>query len=53
MYDERRDDGQHDAEAHAVETDECVVGGNDAVAILVEEVDVLLEHGLVGVFFGP
>lgn len=53
MYDEGGDDGQHDAEAHAVEADECVVGRDDAVAVLVEEINMLLEHGLVRVLFRP
>lgn len=51
--DERGDEREDDAEAEAVEADVCVGGPDDAVAVLVEEVDVLLQDGLVRVFGSP
>jgi hypothetical protein len=51
--DEGCEDGEEDAEAQAVETDVCVVRPYHAVAVLVEEVAVLLQYCLVCVLFSP
>jgi hypothetical protein len=53
VYDERGDERENQAETETVEADECVVWSDDAVTVLVEEVDVLLEDGLVFVLLGP
>jgi hypothetical protein len=53
VYDESRDDREQDAKAQPVEADERVVRRDDTVAVLVEEVAVLLQDGLVCMFLGP
>jgi hypothetical protein len=53
VYDKGCDNGQQDAEAEAVEPNEGVIRRHHAVAVLVEEVAMLLQHRLVCVFLGP
>lgn len=47
------DGGEDDAETEVVEPNIGVAGPQDAVAIAIEELAVLLQHGLVPVLFGP
>lgn len=53
MYDEGCNDRQEDAEADAMETNEGVIWRYYSVAVLIEEVAMLLQHSLVRVLLGP
>jgi hypothetical protein len=51
--DEEGDGREDDAEAQTMEPHECVLRPQNTVVVPVEEVAVLLEDGLVGMFLGP
>ena len=53
MGQERRDKAHGVIEAESMETTEGVDGPNDSIAVVVEEVAMLLQDRLVRVLFGP
>ena len=53
MDDEQREGGENYAESEIVEADKCIARPENTIAVAVEELAVLLEHGLVAVLLGP
>ena len=53
MDDEQREGGEDHAEPEIVEADKCIARPENTITVAVEELAVLLEHGLVAVLLGP